>query len=68
MCMTLKVNVKVTQGQTSTLYAKCSESHGEYCSTGGMTFRVKVKVIQGQKYNLCVNSVGYEGSLAGVVG
>jgi hypothetical protein len=46
--MTLKVKVKVTQGQISTLYAKCSGLHGESNRSNQMTFKVKVKVIQGQ--------------------
>ena len=46
--MTLKVKVKVTQGQISTLYANGSGMHGEYCWICPITLRVKVKVTQGQ--------------------
>jgi hypothetical protein len=46
--MTFKVKVKVTQGQISTLYAKCSGLHGESNRSKQMTFKVKVKVNEGQ--------------------
>jgi hypothetical protein len=45
--MTLKVKVKVTQGQISTLYAKCSGLHAESCSSMGMTFGATVKASRG---------------------
>ena len=45
--MTLRLKVKVTQGQISTIYANCSGLHRESCHICPVTFKVKVKVIQG---------------------
>ena len=43
----MRVKVKVTQGQISTIYANCSALHGESCHICPVTLKVKVKVIQG---------------------
>jgi hypothetical protein len=62
--MTLKVKVKVTQGQISTIYANASVMHGESSGRGQMTFKVKVKVIQGHLSTLYENVGDCMGSIA----
>jgi hypothetical protein len=61
--MTLKVKVKVTQGQISTLYANSSGLHGESNRSKQMTFKVKVKVIEGQASAIQLNVGSCSGKL-----